>query len=210
MKKLIIILPMIILFLLSCNDNTTNQTVADTSTIIPLKTGNTWIMKITKYDSAGAVTGFSGDTIIVKNDSMYNNEKFYFVYEHISENQNANRMGAINRSDGFHYLIFYEVQGNITVLDYFMYNYPAKPGDTFTANEATTTVIKTDTVINNSLGSFKCYVYKIEAMYGDNYNMNLIYLCPGKGFVYSEFYYAYQNGPKYLKAKHELVSNILY
>lgn len=207
MKNYILLLAALFIILTACDDNSNNP--GTDKEIVPLKAGNTWIYKITSYDSLGNITKTVMDTLIVLKDTTVAGEKIFLIMEKQPSLKTPAIFGAVNRSDGFHYLFFDDDSAN-KVIDWFYYKYPAAVGDVFTRNEETATVQSTDTLIGHlAVGAYHCVKYNKVANYGQNMNQNVMYAAPGVGTVYSEFYYSYKTQKKYLDAKHELVTLIL-
>ncbi len=207
MKNFILLIAALIVLIAACDDTSNNP--GSDKVIFPLKAGNTWIYKITSYDSLGNITKTVMDTLIALKDTTVAGEKIFLIMEKQPSLKKPAIFGAVNRSDGFHYLFFDDDSAN-KVIDWFFYKYPASVGDVFTRNEETATVQLTDTLIGHlTVGSFHCLKYNKVAYYGENMNQNVMYAAPDVGTVYSEFYYAYKTQKKYLDSKHELVKLIL-
>ncbi|MEI6089772.1 MAG: hypothetical protein WCR42_04930 [bacterium] len=56
----------------------TNQ---ENGVIMPLKVGNLWVYKITSYNQDGSLSGISYDSLLIKRDTIINNEKWFIIEE---------------------------------------------------------------------------------------------------------------------------------
>jgi hypothetical protein len=134
---------------------------ADPTVIMPLKVGNTWIERVSEYDSAGILTRDYLDTMAIVSDEMIGSEHWFRSDEPVVRT---------NRTDG----LWVRVDGFNTWL---AFHYPAAVADTFQTQQwqetfengaggiqfiTYMTVTSTDTVITVPAGTYHCYAYELR------------------------------------------------
>jgi hypothetical protein len=136
------------------------DTVGNTSEIIPLAIGNSWIYTTTVFDSLGNELGSSTDTSVVSRDTTIDQETW-----HILNYRGKPSNLGINRSGGYWSRTVTLSPGTDRIASlgepYLSSKFPATVGQVFD-NESgySTLVLDSDTVLTVAAGSFKCYKYK--------------------------------------------------
>ncbi len=160
--KIIFFCFLISCFFVSCkNENKLVDPPIDTSQIIPLKIGNSWIHQVTQYDTLGNVITTVPETTLVISDTVING-KHAFLFS----------SGDVfwNDDSGF-WMKLYQKSPIL------VYKYPANIGDYYSNN---LTVICKDSLILSPKGSFKCYGY--------SNSIGMFYICPGIGLIKEEYF----------------------
>jgi hypothetical protein len=184
----------------SCtSDNAANPSELSV-TIIPLKSGNTWIRAQTYYDSMQTVLRTAAVTERIYADTLIGGERWYAItptFDFI----------VTNRTDG-HYVSIRR-EGGSTYSTELLWKYPAMPGETITTRTFSSTVVSTTDLITTAAGTFECYHYRSNYTNpaGDmvtGYSSS--WLCPKIGIVKMEGYLKKPDGDDYLYYKEELTS----
>ena len=176
------------LILLSACGDEEIVTSRDTSVLLPLAVGNTWIYEQTRFDSLGTVLGVSMDTIRIDRDTIINGETWY---------HRALGIHYANRDDG----VWLNIQATSTIV----YKYPMQVGE-FTTNNVndTTWLIDSKSPVSLLIGQFSAYQYQ-NKFKGFPFST---YMVPGIGWVIWENVQSVNNLTPYLSSRYVLVKYI--
>ena len=187
----------VLLFICGCNKNESpTEGLNSSSGILPLKIGNKWIMNVTNYDSTGAVSSTSIDTISIISDTTINSEKWYY----------SDFWGLVtNRSDGLWISMFSD--------QFIFFKFPISANDSYTTvMDIPVKVISVNIQVSVPSGLYTCYQYEMSlpdpisttnSLYIDTY------LAPGKGLIKYENYQKKPDGQMLLTSREELKTLIL-
>ncbi len=192
----------LIVWVSSCkkDDNPTGNNSSDaTGSIIPMKTGNTWIVRIFSYDTTGAVIISGFDTLSVGRDTLIGTERWY----QFGDENNF----WTNKSDGLWTRRF----GSSPQSPHLVFKYPSSVGDVWTFVESSQTLEVSLASNNTSLtvpgGSFSCYDYHTKQA-GATFNSEEVYVKPGVGIIALDLYTKRSSG-FYRSSRDELISYTL-
>jgi len=183
-SKHIIILSFLVAILfatMNCNKSNPVANNYASGEIIPLKVGNTWVWQISNYDTSGAISSTTFDSVWVSQDTIVDGQKFFLLWEQYKQSdgtisQLASSFFARNLSSGFS-----RRDGSQETV---IYNYPYKNGDS--------TVIGSNVSITLTSGTtYICIVYQTPAgSYFANGRLQTLfeksYICPNIGIVKKE------------------------
>lgn len=173
MGKIFLLVFIYLLLVFGCKtivDPGPSQNILDTTTIMPLKLGNSWSYKVTMFDTSKNVDTTFAVFMFLASDTVINSEHWYDDSRgYIYSNRSKGLWRAINSDTNYFAL------------------YPANKNDKFQILWDTATVISTDSTIVVPAGKYSCYVYKAR--------YSLRFFSPGIGLIYAEEYYhaAYSN-----------------
>ena len=172
---------LIILIISGCAKEPTSPTI-DETVIMPLKVGNSWTYKYTKFYTTGEEGESSQYTISILYDSVYKGERCYKPYFISSQNDTA-PIFYLYRNDGL-YLLWIEKAEYILA-----FKFPVIKGDKYAFGADTIRVESIDTNYTVPAGTFKCIKYVRESYYENKIHDLLIsYYCPGIGEIAAENY----------------------
>lgn len=172
---------LIILILSGCTKEPTSPTT-DETVIMPLKVGNNWTYKSTKFYTNGEEGESSQYTMSILYDSVCNEERCYKPYFNISQIDTV-PFFFLNRKDGL-YLLTMEKAEYILA-----FKFPAFKGDKYAFGNDTIRVESIDTNYTVPAGTFKCIKYVRESYYENKIHDLLIsYYCLGIGEIAAENY----------------------
>ena len=188
--KIIIVFTLSILF--GCKENSTDSTPNKLEQIYPLAINNTWVYSTIVYDSVGIIINTHTDTMVIKRDTVINNEKWY--------SYNSLWPGYANREDGFYsYFEFPTLE----------YKYPAKVGDTTVVTKyLTRKVLSTNQSI--SVNNIVYSAYEYYDSYSTTPTTWISYLVPNIGPVRQDYFWVNSKSQKYLRARTDLIYYKLY
>jgi hypothetical protein len=174
-KTFLFIIPiLIILFIVSCKDNSTQS--SPSLEIYPMKIGNRWDYSVT----ANHQTSLHFDQVI--KDTTVNNEQWF-----IMTYDSTDYMLCKNKTDG---LWFTYIKSPMTP-PVLTYKYPGFAGDSYTAGEnAAVTIDSINATVAIPPLNFTCYKYHV--VYNDSLSTDEYY-SPGVGLV-KIIYYTTHNG----------------
>lgn len=203
MKKLFIINAILILIALSSCDSPNSPNV-DSSVIMPLKVGNTWIFNVKTLNKDGILIDSGLDTFLVKGYAELQGIKGYFISpmeDYLFQNE----------SDGLH---VYELGD--TINNNLFFKYPGHLNDKWTVSvkdgKYELSISEVDKLIKVEAGEFKCinyaelYVYEVPESTLIRYYKTYYYLSPNIGFVKTETYYSEDGNNYFLVRTTELKS----
>lgn len=187
-----------ILILTTCSSKVTSPEENKSSSIIPLKLGNTWEYYVTYFDSVGImyeakhVSQFVNGKINILDLTWYcyNSYKNYWY---------------TNKSDG--YWLYYKSTNGAEDQSMLIYKYPTIVGEKY----ADIDVISVDEEIQVPAGKFKC-IHLLQGSDSPSDNSDYsseIYLCPKIGLIRSVQMKRKSNGEKFIMAKCELTNYTL-
>ncbi len=189
-----------ILAFASCkkDDNPVNPSLIDKQ-ILPLKTGNTWVIRATLFDTTGTTMWTIYDTLVVGKDSLFGSETWYQFTD--------KTIFFTNKSDG----LWRMKTGSSPIAPALFFKYPANVGDSWTIPlENSTTyqvsVYANDISVTVPQGTYSCYQYRFlnnSKLVEDNF------LSPGVGLIAFDEYSKTNSGQPYRSARLELVSVII-
>ena len=188
-----IMLLLSILTLSSCkkDDNPANPSPTSQE-ILPLKAGNTWVFRVTGFDTTGTVTGTGGSfSIVIGKDTVIGNDTWHQFQ--------SNNSFLTNKPDG----VWLMQTGASPVAPALYYKYPANVGDSLSWSTFQVSVYSNNISVTVPLGTYSCYQYR------NTYNSISIeddYLAPGIGFIAIDSYSITASGREYCAAKLSLVS----
>lgn len=151
--------------------------------IFPLKKGNYWIIKTTRYHENGDFSSSKIDTTYVINDTTIKNQKYYLL----ADNHNKSNKKYFTNTD----LGLFSYSGNFMPPELIL-KYPGMIGDKF--KNVSMDTMRIDSINEEfeiGLGKFSCYKYTITGKgisnpyFGEDIlTQENIYMCPGIGWIY--------------------------
>ena len=193
-------LVLLLLSIISCKKDSNPVGATTTDQILPLKTGNKWVLHYTSFDTAGTATSSGYDTLVVGRDTTIGSEKWFQLGD-----QNY---FWTNRSDG----LWRQRAGTSTESPQLIFKYPGNANDTWTVVESSIssqlTLAATAASTTVPLGAFSCYFYHTRRA-GDSYDSEDDYLKPGVGIVAWELFSKRSSGLVYRTNRAELISYML-
>ena len=189
---------LIILIISGCAKEPTSPTI-DKTVLVPLKVGNNWTYKNTKYDPKGFEGESEQYTIILTSDSIFNGEAIYKPGL-LSFPENQEGKFWLLRNDGFYFLFLNDNDPQPKMIAKF----PTFKGDSFGPDSDSTKVEQTDFDYTVPAGTFKCIKYVNES-FGDNeiQSRTIMYYAPGIGNIAIESYVRHNHD--YLWLEHKIV-----
>jgi hypothetical protein len=163
----------------------------DNNEIWPLKTGNTWVLQSTYYDSTGAVSSTGLWAIEVTKDTVVEGQTWYRLFD--------NSYFYTNKSDGL-WLLW---SNSTAMSELLLWKYPVSAGDNWPNYPYQVTAESTNVSITVPNGTYTCYLYRMT------YNSQPAeddYLCPGVGIVARNVYLTTSTGIVYKEYHGELSS----
>ncbi len=142
--------------------------------IWPLKTGNTWVYHLVAYDSTGVAVGSTSVSYSVTSDTVADGRTWY----HLS---NSGSAYYTNKSDGL-WLLLASSSSSVQQL---FYKYPSAAGDSWSYGSVHISVQSADTSITVPEGTHGCVAYRWS---GDPKFGRVDYLCPGLGWVATDYF----------------------
>lgn len=160
--------------------------------IWPLNTGDTWVYEVTDYDSTGVAVGSTTVAYSVTSDTAFEGSTWY----HLS---GGSPTYYTNKSDGF-WLLYSNSSSSQQQL---MYKYPAEDGDSWSYGPDTISVQSTDTSVTVPEGTHDCFEYLWS---GSPYFTRIDYVCPGLGWIRSDYFVRDGAGQMYMAERLTLSS----
>jgi hypothetical protein len=185
MKRFILVICSLCFVLIACEKGTTPQ-IIDTSVLIPLKLGNTWVYKIT--DNWTPVVRTSQLSLTVDSAVQFQGETHYKMrITDIQTNESMIKEDYyINRADG-HYLKYVPEDGEPDVT---LFKYPTFDGEVISEDEFFKFYVESvNADYTTPAGKFKCIKYvTIISFDGIEHDKTINYIAPGIGIIASETY----------------------
>ncbi|MES2765302.1 MAG: hypothetical protein V4642_05510 [Bacteroidota bacterium] len=158
--------------LAGCKSSTTEPDTTP-KTIMPLKTGNSWVYKsYTIEPNTGLKIDTKRDfTTTVGAETLVNGEKWFSISNFIMPNNDEVMVQL--KADGL-WLTVDDLPG-------LLFKYPAQLNSTFTNPGGMVTVVSTSAKVESGGKNYTCYHYKIQEEVADS-DINF-YVAPGIGLV---------------------------
>ncbi|MGA2298607.1 MAG: hypothetical protein ABSG15_13760 [FCB group bacterium] len=206
MKKILFLSLFSLIILVSCKDNTTSP--VSQTVIWPLAVGNYWVIKISIYDSTGKSVFIQIDTMKVISDSIINSEKVYNIQLLHDTIFSFDYNYLCNRADGLYN--YFNINNSFVAS--LVLKYSGNAGDTYISDSSTIKIDSINAIVKVPAGNFECYKYSVEYFNGFYWEKGPIYLSPGIGFIYEEYYIPlnYNSNSFRLAMTWELLSYKLY
>ncbi len=174
---------------------------ADTSSLIPLTTGNTWTYAQRKYRENGTMYESGSYTQTIVDAEFIGNDKwFLFAEQHGSS---IDTLYLTRRYDGV-----WVLPVGTAYPEFMLFQFPVSAGASYASGiDGLTEMTVTNTALAQTVpaGNFpQCYVYKQQTLGRTDYNERV--LCPGVGEVASRTYSAKTGGGTYISVVSELTS----
>ena len=181
MKKILFLLSasFIITTIPSCDkSNPVNN--GNATVLVPLKAGNSWVNVSWRYDSTGAVTSTSIDSLWVSRDTVIDGEDYFVISDGI-ENSNGTIYPDITNYIARNTISGYEETFNDLKLANYDYPFSVRDSSVISQNESVTV----------PAGTYNCIVYKYAAgffLVGTKYQpfYGNTYICPNIGIIKQE------------------------
>lgn len=161
----------------------------DAPVLLPLATGNTWVMAFSRFDAEGNLTQSYTDTLRVASDTTIAGERWAEI--RCSQTPSGCIPGGFyaNRDDGV-----WKWNGpGSDAAPYLLYKYPAEIGDTYPLPEepnSTVTVIGTEEPLEVPAGTLSAHHYELDTEetagfpIAEGAGRLQRYLVPGLGFAF--------------------------
>ncbi|MBE2188675.1 MAG: hypothetical protein KGZ71_08475 [Desulfobulbaceae bacterium] len=185
MKRFILVMCTFCFILIACEKGTTPQ-IIDTSVLIPLKLGNSWVYKEIDYWNPVATT--SQFSLTVDSAVQFQGETHYKM--RITDIQTDETMIIdayfINKADGHHFIYIPE-DGEPDVT---LFKYPTFDGEIISEDEYFKFYVESvNAEYTTPAGKFKCIKYvSIVTIDGKEYEKTINYIAPGIGRIADETY----------------------
>jgi hypothetical protein len=181
----------------SCKKSDSNPVGGNTNTndfLWPFNTGNTWLFKVTSYDTLGNVRSTSYDTMLVGRDTTISGQKWFQAF--------VKTTFWTNKSDGVWTIDI----GSSSQTPQLAYKYPGQAGESWTYNSLQVSILSVSASINIGSSSYVCYEYKFDFGSGQT---EYDYFKPGVGLIVVEQFGKTNSGLQYKNFRMELISYTL-
>jgi hypothetical protein len=175
--KYILILVIILIFVSSCSDSSTNP--ISNRKIIPLEVGNQWIYKVDGYDSLGTniiSSRFDTTKVTDLDNGWYSISKLSKFSTNTKFQNRNNGLYVFNQGFGGEFIGLF-------------FQFPTIKDNEYNINASSIIIRDTKKQVVTDLGLFDCIVYYYSpTQKGLNYDYTLFYLTPNVGIIKVEFY----------------------
>jgi hypothetical protein len=176
----------------------------DTSTILPLTTGNSWTYFQKHYYSNGTLYDTLTYTQTIVDAEFVGNDKWFLIQE--KRKSFVDTLYVTHRYDGIWILPV-----GTTYPAFMLFQFPVSAGDSYASGPdglTQMTLIGTSLTQTVPAGTFSpCFDYKQQTMGRTDYNRRI--LCPGVGEVASTTYSALPGGGEYVSVVSQLQSYVI-
>jgi hypothetical protein len=190
MRLKLTVLSFIAAGIFGCKSNPSNPQAPQTSVIMPLAIGNSWIYETTSYYPTGYASGITIDTTVIQNTAPIGGETFDFIRNYEPPNLFSST-GYSNRADGLWLYYSGEAMMPYTIL---YVPYPAEPNIPYTQTspfDYSVTLLNADTAISVPKGNFHVLKYQrdyLDGVSGNPVFFDMLYYAVNIGLIYSESY----------------------